>query len=307
MWTSDKRYIVQCDVGIAPGYTLTIQPGTEVRFAGNYNLNVGRTLIADGTAEQPIRFASHTGGAWGRIFFDDPSTDAQATSSGDYQSGNLLRYVHIESAGRGIACTNATPFLEHVTLSGGGMNCAAGVTALWVKDSDLRGGVQTSGSAPGSHLLRTTVQGNLNLPAGSQALSSTVIGGGISIGGNGIVENSTVHSGNISVGSGSVLTSTVIGGGIVIGGGVANGNNVENAPGWGIQASGTVTLAHNRVVGCANGIQVGGGVVRANQPGRQHRRPGPGDRLRNGGAQHLHRHRRQRHPAQLGDARRDRI
>lgn len=82
VWTNDKTYILDCNVGIAPGYTLTIQAGTEVHFNGNYNLNVGGALIADGTAEQPIRFMSHTGGSWGRIFFDDPSRDAQATSEG---------------------------------------------------------------------------------------------------------------------------------------------------------------------------------------------------------------------------------
>jgi len=142
LWTSDKRYIIECNVGIAPGYTLTIQPGTAIRFAGNYALNVGGTLVADGTAAQPILFTGHTGGTWQRIFFDDPSADVQATSDGVYQSGNLLRHVRIEGATQGIGCTNATPFLEHVILTGGGMNCAAGDTALWVQDSDLGGDVQ---------------------------------------------------------------------------------------------------------------------------------------------------------------------
>ncbi len=139
VWTNDKTYILDCNVGIAPGYTLTIQAGTEVHFNGNYNLNVGGALIADGTTSQPIRFMSHTGESWGRIFFDDPSVDAQATNDGVYQSGNLLRHVRIESAAQGIGCTNATPFLDHVTLDGGGLNCAGGDTPLWLKDSDLSG------------------------------------------------------------------------------------------------------------------------------------------------------------------------
>ncbi len=144
VWTNDKTYILDCNVGIAPGYTLTIQAGTEVHFNGNYNLNVGGALVADGTAPQPIRFMSHTGGSWGRIFFDDPSADAQSTSDGVYQSGNLLRHVHIEGAAQGIGCTNATPFLEYVTLDGGGLGCIAGDTALWVRDSDLGGDVHIS-------------------------------------------------------------------------------------------------------------------------------------------------------------------
>ncbi len=143
-WTNDKTYILDCNVGIAPGYTLTIQAGTVVRFNGNYNLNVGGTLIADGTATQPIRFMSHAGGSWGRIFFDDPSVDAQATVSGTYQGGNLLRHVRIEGAAQGIGCANATPFLDHVTLTGGGMNCAIEFSPLWLQDSDMTGGAAVS-------------------------------------------------------------------------------------------------------------------------------------------------------------------
>ena len=48
-WTNDKTYIVTNNVGVAPGVTLTIQPGTAVEFNGNYSLNIGGQLIADGT------------------------------------------------------------------------------------------------------------------------------------------------------------------------------------------------------------------------------------------------------------------
>ena len=75
VWTNDKTYIIDCNIGIAPGYTLTIQAGTQVRFNGNYALNVGGTLIADGISAQPIRFDSNTGGTWQRIYFDDPSSN----------------------------------------------------------------------------------------------------------------------------------------------------------------------------------------------------------------------------------------
>ena len=43
-WTNDKTYIINCNMGIAPGYTLTIQPGTQARFNGNYAVNVGGTV-----------------------------------------------------------------------------------------------------------------------------------------------------------------------------------------------------------------------------------------------------------------------
>lgn len=296
VWTSDKRYIINCNVGVAPGYTLTIQAGTEVRFNGNYALNVGGALIADGTAAQPIRLVSHTGGAWQRLLFDDPSIDATADMSGTYQSGNLLRHVRIEGATSGISCTNATPYLDHITLTGGGVNCTLGTTSLWLQESDLTGNVILSAGQV-AVLHTTTHSGRLSVPTFSRVLTCTVGGGitagsdsviqntiasgGITINGSGIVADSiaystislsggvaqsnTVRNGGISVGGGSALSNTVTGGKIsVSSGGTVCGNSVESVPGWGIQATGSATVAYNRVVGCASGIQANGGVVQDN-------------------------------------------
>jgi len=138
-WTSDKTYIINCNVGIAPGRTLTIQPGTVVKFNGNYSLNVGGQLVADGTEQQPIRFMSNTTGTWGRIYFDTTSIDAAADISGTYQSGSILRWVHIESASQGIGCNSATPYLSHVTTDGGGVSCTLGTSPLQLHDSSLTG------------------------------------------------------------------------------------------------------------------------------------------------------------------------
>jgi len=146
-WTNDKTYIVTANIGVAPGVTLTIQAGTDVRFNGNYNLNVGGALIADGTEAQPIRFLSNTGGTWGRIYFDDTSIDATSDITGTYTGGNLLRWVTIQGAANGIGCNQATPYLDHVTTDRGGMNCSPGSTSVWVSNSDLVGEVNiASGS-----------------------------------------------------------------------------------------------------------------------------------------------------------------
>ncbi len=137
-WTNDKTYVVMGNVGVAPGITLTIQAGTTVEFNGNYSLNVGGQLLADGTEAQTIRFIGHDGNSWGRIYFDDTSIDATADISGTYQSGNTLHWVMLE--GGEIFCNNATPYLSHVTIAGGGfLSCALGFTPLWTKDSDLTG------------------------------------------------------------------------------------------------------------------------------------------------------------------------
>ncbi len=298
LWTSDKTYIINCNVGVAPGYTLTIEPGTEIHFNGNYTLSVGGTLIADGTAAQPIRFMPHTeGGSWGRIFFDDPGVDAQTTVSGTYLSGNILRYVRIEGATGGIGCQNDTPYLDHVTLTGGGMECAAGDTPLWVQDSDLDGDVSATGGS-GVNLQRSTVRGALHLPDGSRMLTATVtgvltagahsliqhndlgsfviagydavvrdntIGGGLYMGNDAVAQDNTIR-GEIYAGSdATVQDNTVRNGGISAGvGAIVEENDIENAPDWGIVVSyGAATVRYNRLVGCASGIR-GSGTFQGN-------------------------------------------
>ncbi len=298
-WTSDTTYVVdKNNVGVPPGVTLTIQAGTQIKFNDGYSLNVGGTLLADGTSAQPIRFMSNTGGAWGRLFFDDSSLDARTDLTGTYQAGNLLRWVRVEGAASGIGCNNATPFLDHVTLTGGGMTCAGGDTSLWIRDSDLSGNIGiTELSSVDSHLLNSTFRnGNLDLPAYAEVLTSTltgnltaygsslvfntVAGGSISLG-SGAIENSTARgglslnsgtaqnnivTGGITTASGSVLTNTVRQAGITAGNGsTVQGNTVEDAPGWGVQATGGVTVTGNRLVGNLSGLLVSGaGLVQGN-------------------------------------------
>jgi hypothetical protein len=70
-------YIVTGDVTVYPDVTLEVEPGVEVRFDGNYALNVQGTLKAKGTEAQPIRFTSNQGspspGDWGMIDFRSES------------------------------------------------------------------------------------------------------------------------------------------------------------------------------------------------------------------------------------------
>ncbi len=171
IWTSDKTYLINGNIGVAPGVTLTIQPGTEARFNGNYSLSVGGTLIADGSQTQPIRFLSNASGAtWGRIYFDDMAVDAVSTISGTYTSGNILRWVQIEGAGQGIGCNTATPYLSHVTTNMGGVDCTSGSTSVWLLDSDVTGNVTINGMPSSAWKTRTsmpTARGSLGVALAS--------------------------------------------------------------------------------------------------------------------------------------------
>lgn len=297
-WTNDKTYLVQSNLVVADGVTLTIQAGTEILFTGNFNFSVGGTLIADGTQSQPIRFRGQSGNSWGRIYYYDFSVDAVTDISGTYQSGNILRWAQIENASQGIYCQANTPYITHVTLTGGGLNCTLGETAFWLQDNNLTNGVAVS---RGGQVWRNNISGgSLNL-SGRATVHENTVNGGITVGsssdvqdnatdglinapGTSIVENNTISSGGISTGdssivqenevsgggistgsSSSVMSNTVTGGGITLGSGcIANRNNIENATNWGISTSGSVTLTFNRIVGGANGVSLSGGIMRNN-------------------------------------------
>ncbi len=69
--------IVDGDIFVDNGTTLTIDPGTYVEFQGHYKLDVQGRLLAEGTATDSITFtpADHNTG-WNRIIFDDtPATN----------------------------------------------------------------------------------------------------------------------------------------------------------------------------------------------------------------------------------------
>ena len=64
-------YTITCNVVVAQGAILTIQPGTEIRFNSATGLTVNGTLLASGTSGSPIIFtansASPAAGYWNGI------------------------------------------------------------------------------------------------------------------------------------------------------------------------------------------------------------------------------------------------
>ena len=57
-WTADHIYRVTSDLTIASGVTLTIDPGTVVKFSGRDHITCNGTLVAVGTVAEPIVFTS---------------------------------------------------------------------------------------------------------------------------------------------------------------------------------------------------------------------------------------------------------
>ena len=65
--TADHVYLVNENIAIMEGATLTIEPGTRLEFMENMGLSSSGKLVAKGTPEKPIVFTGHHGVPWGGI------------------------------------------------------------------------------------------------------------------------------------------------------------------------------------------------------------------------------------------------
>jgi RHS repeat-associated protein len=101
----DSPYVLDDELTVAAGATLTIQPGVVVKGNGERGISVGGALSAVGTSAQPIYFTSIRDDAVG----GDANADGSATSpaAGDWRglsfysaSGNTLDHVVARYAGR---------------------------------------------------------------------------------------------------------------------------------------------------------------------------------------------------------------
>lgn len=264
-WTNDKIYKIVSDVGIPPDLTLTIEPGTRIQFAGNYSLNVGGALIARGTSVFPIWFEPYSSDVtWNHINYYDTSLDALTSDSGEYISGNVLQNVQIHGATGGIDCANATPYLDQVMTSSGGIYCALGDTPLWIIDSTITGAVTvTQVGSQQNHLLHVQVTGgpttipwaevedgiflNLSIPGNGEVRNSQAES--ISVDGTALVENVTA-SGSISITSGQVRGSKITDGKIICSSPCSViSNNLDNPSDGSIQVGSGGNVALNRISG----------------------------------------------------------
>lgn len=65
--TADHVYLVNENLGIMEGATLTIEPGTRLEFMAGVGLSSFGKLVANGTPEKPIVFTGHHGATWAGI------------------------------------------------------------------------------------------------------------------------------------------------------------------------------------------------------------------------------------------------
>ena len=65
--TADHEWLVSSSVAIPVGITLTIEPGTTIRFNDNTGISNSGTLVADGTPEAPILMIPNETGYWNGV------------------------------------------------------------------------------------------------------------------------------------------------------------------------------------------------------------------------------------------------
>lgn len=98
-WVNSNIYVVNGDITIPTGSTLNIQPGTGIRFNGNYSITAYGALKAIGNLTSKILFTSNLSGPnpgdWNGVFL--------------YSSQSILDHCIIEYHIRGIQIASASP------------------------------------------------------------------------------------------------------------------------------------------------------------------------------------------------------
>lgn len=102
-WTADKKYLLKGFVYIAPGATLTIQPGTIIygdkETKGSLIITRGAKIMAEGTAQNPIVFTSYFPKGI------NPATNKSYRQPGDWGGLILLGKAPINVTGGGTTNT----------------------------------------------------------------------------------------------------------------------------------------------------------------------------------------------------------
>lgn len=122
---SGSPYIIQGDVTVPPGQKLQIEPGTIIKFAGFYRINVSGVLIAQGDPNNRIIFTSVYDQEMG-IDSGDTTQQKNPTSNDwnmiyflntDTQQPSVLTYCIIRFSANAIQCDQSSPTLENILFA----------------------------------------------------------------------------------------------------------------------------------------------------------------------------------------------
>jgi hypothetical protein len=101
-WRHDRPHVILDPAAVLDGNTLTLQPGDELHFADGAMLIIdsNATLIANGSADQPILFTSLRHDPWYR----NMPGQWQTVWFYNYSIGNVINHAVVENAEGGLRC-----------------------------------------------------------------------------------------------------------------------------------------------------------------------------------------------------------
>lgn len=209
-------------INVIAGVTLTINPGVVIEIDGPVEIAVQGTLVARGTAGNPILVRPRQGGnLWRSITFDTTAVSAVFDAGGNYLSGSILEYVQLTYGGSPtryksaqlpsipafgvINLDGARPYLNHVTVSDGG---ATGIYAV-----DIDGQLKIENCTITGNYESTIYTDNSVKPGGGVYLAGLAAGGSdFQLTHNMITSNTSQGSGGgiALVGANAVIRDNVI-------------------------------------------------------------------------------------------------
>jgi parallel beta-helix repeat protein len=174
---SDSPIGVIAPVQVVSNATLTIQPGVQVLFYGNYAFQVDGTLQVLGSSNQPVTFTSAKSapqrGDWpGLVFTANSSNNPCVLSNAVVQyaqvgvnctatSPQIVNSTIQYCSQQGISLTRSSPLIQGCTIQ---QNSAQGIYAYDTSSPQIFGNQVVSNSSYGIYLYGTTVSNHNCLP-----------------------------------------------------------------------------------------------------------------------------------------------
>jgi len=160
IWTLvDSPIVLSNNVTVNPGATLTIEPGVEVRFGGDFSLIVNGAIVANGTEERNIQFTTN-----------DPSTTIlwQTIEISSTQS-SLFSNCIVEYGTSGITMDNGLLDVQNSVIQSNSEN---GITlnggSLTVQNSELANNTLSAINITGGNLV--SIENNIIYSNGNGVL-----------------------------------------------------------------------------------------------------------------------------------------
>ncbi len=212
-WTiSGSPYTIQGPITVTAGNTLTIEPGVELLFEPEANININGQLVAAGTAAQPIIFqatdtsgwsdVSTTTGGWSGIHYhvyNDATPDLSVfdhciVRDVKYGFSGAVGYVNALSVERAFTIRNS--IFEHYNSGSSGSvgNATVTLTSYGLDDFLFENCIIRDNHSTFGSLSVTNFNGGTAVIRNNEIFGNTGGVGIFSFGNNGtLIENNEIH------------------------------------------------------------------------------------------------------------------